>query len=169
MTSHGPRFDEIRPVADDVARLPIGSAFDWSAITSEAEDGEWYVVTFRSVRRPGADEARLTTLDDLAHAEAARAPGFIHYFKGPTNERGECLSFCIWQSRQAARASAGGPQHVIAAAVAREMYETYRLDFVRLIKRAGTRDFAFEPFDPAPAGPPGGIRTPDLLIRSQPL
>jgi hypothetical protein len=169
VTSERTRFDQIRPVVDDFARLPIGSAFDWSAITSESDHGEWYVVTFRSVRRAGADEARLTELDDAAHAEAADAPGFVHYFKGPTNERGECLSFCIWESRQAARASAGGPAHVIAAAVAHEMYASYRLDFVRLTKRAGARDFEFEPFDAAGAGPPGGIRTPDLLIRSQPL
>ncbi len=169
MTSAHPRFDQLRPVVDDFARLPIGSAFDWRAITSPADHGEWYMVTFRSVRRAGADEARLTTLDDAAHAEAAAAPGFIHYFKGPTNVRGECLSFCVWQSRQAARAAAGGPNHAIAAAVAREMYESYRLDFIRLVKRAGVPGFGFAPFDVIGSGPPGGIRTPDLLIRSQPL
>ena len=156
MTSGRPRFEQIRPIADDCAQLPIGSAFDWSAVTSEADHGEWYVVTFRSVRRPDADEARLTALDDVAHAEAAGMPGFIHYYKGPTNDHGDCLSFCIWESREAARAASRLPGHVVASAVAGEMYESYRLDCLRLIKHAGRPDFVFEPFDRASAGRPGG-------------
>ncbi len=165
MTSRSPRFDQIRPVGDDYARQPIGLAFDWSAITSTAQRGEWYVVTFRSVRRPTADEARLTALDDVAHAEAAGMPGFIHYFKGPTNAQGQCLSFCIWESREAARAGAGGPGHRIAAAVVGEMYAAYRLDFLRLIKRPGRLGFEFEPFDAVGAGQPTEQPTFDGVTR----
>jgi len=157
MSRSEPRFDLIEPAAREFARLPLADAFNWPAITRPSDQGEWYVVAFRSTRRAGADEAQLVALDDAAHEEATRAPGFIHYFKGPTNALGECLSFCIWQSRQAARAAAGAPAHTTAAAVSREMYATYRLEFIRLTKRAGAEAFAFEPFDVANAGPPGSV------------
>ena len=73
--------------------------------------GEWYMVAFRSTRRPDVDEARLTAHDDWAHAEAMEAPGFVHYFKGPTQDDGQCMSFCLWDSRAEARAAAGRPAH----------------------------------------------------------
>lgn len=153
MTASGPRFELIRPAAEDFARLPIAAAFDWSSIAKASDLGEWYMVVFRSTRRFGADEGRLRALDDAAHDEASQAPGFVHYFKGPTSDLGECLSFCIWQNRAAARASAGAPAHSIAAAVVHEMYASYRLEFIRLTKRTGSADFDFAPFDPVCAGP----------------
>ena len=70
------------------------------------------MVAFRSIRRPGVDEARLTAYDDWAHAEAMDAPGFVHYFKGPTDRDGRCMSFCLWDSRAEARAAAGRPAHM---------------------------------------------------------
>ena len=70
MNGAGPRFDLLRPAAKAFARLSIGAAFDWSAIAAPNDAGEWYVVVFRSIRRPGADEARLTVLDDAAHEES---------------------------------------------------------------------------------------------------
>lgn len=158
MASSGPRFDLIKPAAEAFARLPIGAAFDWSAITTSRDEGEWYVVAFRSTRRAGADEALLMALDTAAHEEASQAPGFVHYFKGPTNAQGECLSFCVWEGRPAAREAAGAPAHSIAAAVVREMYEAYRLEFIRLSKRAGSPEFEFAPFDPAPAGAAAALR-----------
>ena len=63
------------PASDRYATLPIADAFNWQAATTELGDGEWYLVAFRSIRRPGADEARLTRFDDLAHEEAASSPG----------------------------------------------------------------------------------------------
>ena len=104
-------------------------------------------MVFRSVRRADVDEPRLTAYDDRAHAEAAAAPGFVHYFKGPLTERRECLSFCLWNSRQEARAASGLPAHREAVTLIREAYERYTLEFFRVTKRGGAAAFEIEPWD----------------------
>lgn len=127
----------LAPVSERYATLPIAAAFNWQAATADLGDGEWYLVAFRSVRRSDADEARLTAYDDLAHAEAAASPGFVHYFKGPAAADRTCLSFCLWASRADARAAAGRPAHVEAVSLIAEMYESYTLEFHRLSRTDG--------------------------------
>jgi hypothetical protein len=129
--------------------LPVRDAFNWRDASSELGDGEWYLVAFRSIRRAGADEDRLTMFDELAHQEAATSPGFIHYFKGPQATDGSCLSFCLWRSRADARAAAGRPDHVRAVSLIDEMYESYTLEFHRVTREAGGA-LTFEAFDRAP-------------------
>jgi hypothetical protein len=145
-----PDFTRLVPSSDDYAGQPIASAFTWSAIAAPDHWGEWYLVAFRSTRRPGADEDRLRQLDDLAHHEASRAPGFVHYLKGPANERGECLSFCLWDSRRQARSASGRPDHARAAAIVHETYDSYTLEFQRVRKRRGAAAFEFEAYDRPP-------------------
>jgi hypothetical protein len=129
----------------------VAEAFTWSACSDAIDPGEWYLVAFRSVRRASADEARLTAYDDRAHAEATSCAGFVHYTKGPTADDGSCLSFCLWTTRHDARAAAGQPAHVQAALIVHEMYESYRLEFLRVRKPASGAELRFEPFDlPAP-------------------
>ena len=148
------------PASDRYATLPIADAFNWQAATTELGDGEWYLVAFRSIRRPGADEARLTRFDDLAHEEAASSPGFVHYFKGPAANDGSCLSFCLWQTRADARAAAGRPDHVRAVSLIDEMYESYTLEFHRVSREAGG-PLTMEPYDRAPVhGSPSHGATP---------
>ena len=137
------------PVSERYASLPIADAFNWQSATAELGDGEWYLVAFRSVRRPAADEARLTLFDDLAHEEAASSPGFVHYFKGPAARDGSCLSFCLWQTRADARAAAGRPDHVRAVSLIDEMYASYTLEFHRVSREAGG-PLTIEPYDRAP-------------------
>ena len=139
-------LDRLQPISDRYATLPIEHAFDWSAVGRQLGPGEWYLVVFRSVRRPGADERRLTDFDERAHAEAASSPGFVHYFKGPTAADGSCLSFCIWASRADARAAAGRPNHAEAVTLLNEMYQDYRLELLRLRGHADGH-LAFEPYD----------------------
>ncbi len=143
-SAHSP-FERLAPVSDQYATLPIADAFTWSVCLADVPPGEWYLVAFRSIRRPGADEARLTTYDDFAHVEAMVAPGFVHYFKGPTNAAGECMSFCLWNSRAEARAAAGRPAHVEAIGLTFESYAQYALEFHRVRRIAG--GFTFEPYD----------------------
>jgi heme-degrading monooxygenase HmoA len=148
-----PAFERLAPAPGLYATMPIAEAFDWASCADDAgaSAGEWYLVCFRSIRQPGADEALLQALDDLAHLEASTAPGFVHYFKGQTTEHGECLSFCLWDSRADARAAAGRPAHAQASAVVHQMYASYTLEFYRVTKGAGRRSFEFEPYDrPAP-------------------
>jgi hypothetical protein len=139
----------LHPTDDGYATLPIAEAFNWGEATAVLGDGEWYLVAFRSVRRAGADEIRLELFDELAHQEAATAPGFVHYFKGPKAADGSCLSFCLWDSRGHARAAAGRPAHVRAVGLIDEMYELYTLEFHRVTRAAG--HVAFTPYDGAPA------------------
>jgi hypothetical protein len=145
----------LAPVSPGYARLPVSDAFTWSACADRIAAGEWYLVAFRSVRRDGADEARLTAFDDLAHAEATAAEGFLHYTKGPTAADGSCLSFCLWNSRHDARAAAGQPAHAEAALLVHEMYDSYRLEFLRVSKTHAGAPLQFEPFDhPEPVDDP---------------
>ena len=124
----------------------MADAFTWEACAADVEPGEWYMVAFRSIRRPDVDEDRLTSHDDWAHAEAMGAPGFVHYFKGPTQPDGRCMSFCLWDSRAEARAAAGRPAHVQAAALTLEAYAEYTLEFHR-VAPDGRGGFTFEVYD----------------------
>ena len=142
-------FAALAPIDDAYASRPIADAFEWSDVATQLGTGEWYLVAFRSIRRPGADEARLTEFDDRAHAEAESSPGFIHYFKGPAAADGSCLSFCLWTSRAEARAAAGRPDHVQAVTLIAEMYEYYTLEFLRVTGRVG-ESLRFESYDTAP-------------------
>ena len=76
-------FDRLAPVSDRYATLPVADAFTWDACAAEVEPGEWYMVAFRSVRRAGVDEERLTAHDDWAHAEAMEAAGLRPLLQGP--------------------------------------------------------------------------------------
>ena len=124
-------------MSEGYASAPLADAFIWRDAARALGDGEWYLVAFRSIRRVGADEARLTLHDDLAHEEAAVAPGFVDYFKGPLGPDRSCLSFCMWQSRADARAAAGMPAHVRAVSLVEEMYESYTLEFHKVTRTAG--------------------------------
>jgi hypothetical protein len=142
-------FAALAPVSEAYATLPVAEAFDWTAAARRLGEGDWYMVVFRSIRRAGADEARLAEFDDRAHHEAQSSPGFVHYFKGPAASDRSCLSFCLWTSRAEARAAAGRPAHVEAVSVLNEMYEAYTLEFLRVTGKAGAA-LRFEPFFDAP-------------------
>jgi len=100
-------LQRLAPVSESYATLPVAEAFNWQDASAELGDGDWYLVAFRSIRRPGADEERLTLFDELAHREAATSPGFVHYFKGPRASDGSC---CGQASRPMGRrcGTAGG-------------------------------------------------------------
>jgi len=142
-------FAALAPVSETYATLPVADAFDWTGVTRQLGEGDWYMVVFRSIRRAGADEVRLEEFDDRAHLEAHAAPGFVHYFKGPAARDRSCLSFCLWTSRAEARAAAGRPAHVEAVSVLNEMYEAYALEFLRVTGRAGA-PLRFERYLDAP-------------------
>jgi hypothetical protein len=170
-------LQDLAPVSAGYAAMPVPDAFNWQEASAGLGDGEWYLVAFRSIRRAGADDERLTLFDELAHQEAATSPGFVHYFKGPQAPDGSCLSFCLWQSRADARAAAGRPDHVRAVSLIEEMYASYTLEFHRVTRDAGA-PLIFEPYDRAPVhGAPArrGARStptpapvPTLSIRPAP-
>ena len=117
----------ISPKHPDYATLPIGDGFDWSPLTGCVFD-RLYLVVFRSVRRPHADLDLLREHDDRAYQEALRSGGLLRYFKGHASERGECLSFCLWQTHEQARKAAGATSHRSAAKISPQMYLSYVLE-----------------------------------------
>jgi hypothetical protein len=151
MAESGFTFDRLLPRGPEYAWQPIERAMDWQLAAPTAASGEFYLVVFRSIRRDDVDEALLTEVDDRAHHEALAAAGFVHYFKGPLATDRSCLSFCLWNSRDSARAAARQPAHMAAVAFIAEGYERYTLEFYRATKYPG-RGFAFEPYDRVPAG-----------------
>ena len=108
---------------------------------SDARFEGLYLVVFRSVRRAAADLALLTEHDDQAYAAALEAGGLLRYFKGEVNGRRECLSFCLWESREQALAASGCATHRRAAQLSAEMYESYELVRYDLVKTGGSLVF----------------------------
>ena len=153
----------LAPSADDYANLPVRHALTWGACADAIPAGDWYLVAFRSIQRAGADADRLRLFDDLAHAEAEHAPGFLHYFKGPLAKDGSCLSFCLWNSRAEARLAAAEPAHREAVSVISEMYESYVLEFLQVRKRDATAVLEFEPYDSRSAAPSRRDVAPRLM------
>jgi hypothetical protein len=124
----------LSPINPDYANLPIQEGFDWSSRLGGVRFDPLYLVVFRSVRRTTADLRRLKEHDDRAYEAALETGGLLRYFKGEMNERRECLSFCLWESRKRAVTASGGAPHRTAAQVSAEMYESYVLERYDLIK-----------------------------------
>jgi hypothetical protein len=118
---------QISPKHSEYATVSIKDGFDWSAL-SPCLFERLYLVVFRSVRRPEADLDLLHEHDDRAFEEALTSGGLLRYFKGHANERGECLSFCLWETREQARQAADAASHRSAADVSARMYLSYALD-----------------------------------------
>lgn len=126
----------LAPIHPDHASLPIEEGFNWSTCLARVPFDQLYLVVFRSVRSATADLDLLKRHDDRAYAAALEAGGLLHYFKGEMNERRECLSFCLWESRQQAQRASGGASHTAAARLTSQMYESYRLERYDVIKPA---------------------------------
>jgi hypothetical protein len=124
----------ISPIYPDYAILPIEEGFDWSYRLGEAHFDQLYLVVFRSVRRAAADLRLLKEHDDRAYEDAIEAGGLLRYFKGEMNGRRECLSFCLWESRERALTASGGVSHRTAAQLTDRMYESYTLERYELLR-----------------------------------
>jgi hypothetical protein len=155
MDAAGFQLDRLVAASDDYPTRPIEDAITWADAASVEAAAEWYLVVFRSIRRFDVDDLELVRHDDAAHEEAMSAAGFVHYFKGPLSVERACLSFCLWTSREAARAASGMPAHRAAVAFIGDAYDHFTLEFYRARKLAGSLAWTFEPYDRAPAGSDG--------------
>ncbi|MGH3144761.1 MAG: hypothetical protein ACRDTR_03070 [Rubrobacter sp.] len=142
---------QISPIHPDYATRPIQEGFDWSSSLAGCNFDVLYLVVFRSVRRPTADLDLLREHDDRAYAEALGSGGLLRYFKGHANELGECLSFCLWESREQALEAAAASSHRSAAGITELMYESYVLDryWLRKVVTAQGERLVFEPIQPS--------------------
>src|SRR5215204_2364592 len=136
---------KISPKHADYATRPIQTAFDWSPLYGCSFD-QLYLVVFRSVRRPDADLALLREHDDRAYAEALESGGLLKYFKGHANEKGECISFCLWETREQARQAADAASHRSAVGTTAQMYLSYSLE--RYWIQKSREELVFEPIRP---------------------
>src|ERR671914_2374186 len=118
---------QISPRHSDYATLSIEDGFDWSSL-SRCLFERLYLVVFRSVWQPEADLDLLREYDDRAFEEALVSGGLLRYFKGHANELGECLSFCLWETREQARQAADATSHRSAAGASAQMYLSFSLE-----------------------------------------
>ena len=142
---------QICPIYPDYATRPIQDGFNWSSSLAGCAFERLYLVVFRSVLRPSADLDLLREHDDRAYEKALESGGLLRYFKGEANERGECLSFCLWETREQAIEAAGAAAHQSAADISVRMYESYMLDryWLKKVVRAREESLIFEPIRPA--------------------
>ena len=115
-------------ITDDYMLLPVETSFNWHECFQDIENGEWYLVVFRSKHCLDADEALLTELDNAASEAARETPGFLHYFIGTPRATGECLSFCLWEDQASARAGSAKPAHHKAIQQGMQSFEFYTLE-----------------------------------------
>ena len=141
---------QISPTNPDYARWPIQDGFSWSSSLAGCAFERLYLVVFRSVRRPGADLDLLREHDDRAYEQALESGGLLRYFKGEADERGGCLSFCLWETRRQAIEAAGSASHRSAAAISGRMYESYVLEryWLKKVLSARGERLVFEPIQP---------------------
>jgi hypothetical protein len=142
---------QISPIHSDYATRSIQEGFNWASSLAGCRFDRLYLVVFRSVRRPTADLEVLREYDDRAYAEALESGGLLRYFKGKMNERRECLSFCLWETREQAIKAAGATSHQSAAGISVQMYESYLLDryWLKKVVTARGERLVFEPIQPA--------------------
>jgi len=137
----------ICPIYQDYATRPIQDGFSWSSSRAGCTFERLYLVVFRSVRLANADLDLLYEHDDRAYENALESGGLLRYFKGEANERGECLSFCLWERREQAIEAAGAAAHRSAADISVLMYESFVLERYRLkqVLRPRGERLIFEP------------------------
>jgi hypothetical protein len=142
---------QICPIYPDYATRPVQDGFSWSSSLAGCAFERLYLVVFRSIRRPSVDLELLREHDDRAYEKALESGGLLRYFKGEANERGECLSFCLWETREQAIEAAGAASHQSAAEITVRMYESYELDRYWLKKVVSARGerLIFESIQPA--------------------
>ncbi|KAJ5098920.1 hypothetical protein N7532_005921 [Penicillium argentinense] len=133
-----------RSVRDDYATAPYIDNFNWNEVFglvkafADVEGHIWkaqtfYVVAFRSILLPGADNDHLHALDAYSHQEAVASGGLLKYWFGTKDEKRQNLATCIWRSREDARLGGRGPWHAKAIAAARELYEKITFTTMKLI------------------------------------
>jgi hypothetical protein len=133
-------FERLAPIRADYTTLPVWEGFNWSECVASLGSVRLYLVIFRSVRRETADADKLKEYDDRAHREVRHGAGLLHYFKGEATDRRECLSFCLWESQRQALEAIRRPHHAAAAALVREMYESYELERYNVLIREQESD-----------------------------
>lgn len=162
-----PPFRPILEVTPEYSKVPMERAFNWGEAFARTENGEWYLVAFRSKHRADADHDFLTWLDERASSAASRHPGFMYYFIGAPMDDGSCLSFCLWHSRDEAVAAASDPEHQEAMILGLPCFDHYRLERYLVRKHDGHVSIqVLEAPRSSPFGESGAVGMSDAGARS---
>jgi heme-degrading monooxygenase HmoA len=121
--------------------LPVQTSFNWDEMLAYVDEGQWYLVAFRSKHAANADEDELEKLDRAARESAMTMPGFLYYFMGVPLATGECLSFCLWNSKEEAAYASAQPEHREAVKKGLHMFEYYTLEQYHIHKVNGEISF----------------------------
>ncbi|KAJ9058925.1 hypothetical protein DSO57_1007328 [Entomophthora muscae] len=130
----------LRAITEDYIKVPFAECFNWDQVSQGldlSDEGDWFVVVFRSIRSSAADSDKLYMADKLAHEEAKRSGGLLKYWYGDLNEHRECLATCIWANYQFARMAIVKPHHKLAQSLASTMYDSYLLERLSIQKKRG--------------------------------
>ncbi|KAK3676526.1 hypothetical protein LTR78_003802 [Recurvomyces mirabilis] len=128
----------LEPVREDYATTPWPEAFNWPTVFTRLralcqisgvkwQKREFYVVTFRSVRKRNADVDLVSGLDQQSHREACESGGLLKYWFGSCDSEMRNLATCIWRCQEDAIAGGSGPWHRRARMASKDLYE--HIDF----------------------------------------
>jgi hypothetical protein len=70
----------LHTITAEYFKTPLPEAFNWNEAAErlgEEQEGEWFIVAFRSIRNEQADHKKLYDADALAHEEAIRSGGLL--------------------------------------------------------------------------------------------
>lgn len=121
--SRTPEIGEVLTDQDDVAILQFlkDKAIDLTEVLQLSQSGSVYTLAFDSLMKLNADHPGINALDKLILGNVANAKGFIAYIPGQPDETGNCMSVCLWESREDALvATFKDPNHKLAVEMARD-------------------------------------------------
>ncbi|KAF0536888.1 hypothetical protein F8M41_008939 [Gigaspora margarita] len=132
-------LENLRNIDPNYATKPLETSFNWNEIATGIKDveGEWYLVAFRSIRSVNNNNDLLIEAEEQAHYEAKNHGGLLKYWSGKFNQSRECLSMCIWASRDNAVEASKKHSHKVAKELTNENYETYTLERYEMKKIKG--------------------------------
>ncbi|KAI6240342.1 hypothetical protein M3Y99_00466100 [Aphelenchoides fujianensis] len=129
-----------KAITRDYFYQPLKSSFNWNETAERLgldEEGTWFIVAFRSVRRADACGKTLYQADAQAHQEAIESGGLLKYWYGTLDDQRQCLAMCIWSNREFARVATVKPApHPSGFAHPSDRYQ--------LIKRKGVAHFEIQ-------------------------
>jgi hypothetical protein len=73
-------LNHLHTITGDYFKTPLPEAFNWEETAErlgEDQEGDWFIVAFRSVRSVHADHKKLYDADALAHEEAIQSGGLL--------------------------------------------------------------------------------------------
>ncbi|QIW95981.1 hypothetical protein AMS68_001499 [Peltaster fructicola] len=141
-------MNNIRP---DYATAPYQESFNWNEIAESFSkqavgDISFFVIVFRSRLKLDADRDLLGELDKAAHLEAVEAGGLLKYWFGTPDDNRRNLATCLWRARQDASLGGVGPGHAAAMLAARNMYDEWLVERLKLTVDASLGTWSFTPW-----------------------